>query len=145
MPTRAETLKHVFDIIDLPEESRKYLIEKEGLRNVNALAQNTNAQFIGIRNRSNDVIHHADVNFLQIFSKWYNEEYLDEEITEDLQVVFTERVWEMYLSKEIRKQTKDTPLPDPPFSTRTKSDTTTTPKINTRLSFDTTAFSSPIR
>ena len=59
MPTRATTLKHVFDIIDLPEESRKYLIEKEGLRNVTALAQNTNAQFIGIRNRSNDVIHHS--------------------------------------------------------------------------------------
>ena len=56
-----------------------------------ALAQNTNAQFIGIRNRSNDVIHHSDVNFLRIFSKWYNEEYLDEEITEDLEEVFTER------------------------------------------------------
>ena len=92
MATRAATLKHVFDIIDLPEASRKYLIEKEGLRNVTALEQNTNAQFIGIRNRSNDVIHHSDVNFLQIFSKWYNEEYLDEEITEDLEEDFTERV-----------------------------------------------------
>ena len=146
MATRAATLKHVFDIIDLPEESRKYLIEKEGLRNVTALAQNTNAQFIGIRNRSNDVIHHSDVNFLQIFSKWYNEEYLDEEITEDLEEVFTERVWEMYLSQEIRKQSTSTPLPDPPFSTSTRNkEATNTPKINTKLSFHTTAFSSPTR
>ena len=146
MPTRAETLQHVFDIIDLPEATPTYLIEKEGLRNVTSLAQNTNAQFIGIRNRSKDVIHHCDENFLQIFSKWYNEEYLDQEITEDLQEVFTEHVWEMYLSQEIRRPVVTSPLPDPPFSSTQTADTTGTPRTaSMKLSFDTRAYTSLTR
>ena len=88
MPTRGETLKHVFDVRDIPDDARKFLIENEGCRTVTSLAQNAPANFTGMRTRSNGVLHHNDVNFLQIFSKWYNEEYLDEEITEDLEEVF---------------------------------------------------------
>ena len=72
MPTTVQTLQHVFDVLDIQENARTYLIEKEGCLSVTTLAQNTPTNWIGIRTKSNGILHYTDVNFLQIFHKWYN-------------------------------------------------------------------------
>ena len=65
--------------------------------------QNTDANFTGIRTRSDGILHHTNVNFLQLFCKWYKEEYLDKDLAEDLTEIFTESVWERYARKETQK------------------------------------------
>ena len=69
--TRNEILQHVFDVLDLEPEVQTYLVEKEKIKSVSVLTANTDANFIGIRTRSDGVLSHTEVNLLQIFRKWY--------------------------------------------------------------------------
>ena len=113
--TQKEILQHVFDVLDLEPEVQTYLVEKEKIKSVSVLTANTDANFIGIRTRSDGVLSHTEVNLLQLFRKWYHQEYRNKEITTPLPEYFTEDVWENFLADHTEKSV-NTPrvLPNPP-------------------------------
>ena len=113
--TRKEILQHVFDVLDIPPEAQTYLVETERIRSVPVLTANTNANFLGIRTRSDGLLSHTEAHQLQLFRRWYFDEYRNKEIDEPLTEYFTEDVWEEFLQIDTERSIS-TPrtLPNPP-------------------------------
>ena len=120
MPTRGETqktqkeiLQYVFDVLDTPNDARTYLIEKEGINTTLELIRFTKANFNSIHIMSNGTLSRIDTRFLQLFSKWYCEAYLENYPTEELTEILTERVFDRYVSvtytRRLNHISSDTP------------------------------------
>ena len=77
--TRAQIISYVYDIIDIPEAIRTYLLDEEGIKSVPILASNTDAEWTGIVTRSSGTIKHFQKKYLQDFRDWYREYVNDNE------------------------------------------------------------------
>ena len=113
--TRREILQHDFDVLDLPPEAQNYLVDTERIRSVPVLTANTDANFLGMRTNSDGVLNHTEMHLLQLFRRWYFDEYRNKEIDEPLPEYFTEDVWEEFMQADTERSIS-TPrtLPNPP-------------------------------